>query len=332
MPYTFSALDRIARSSRYQPTRLPGILEGPADKGLVIDFCFDDGYQYMPSPLFIGIFEFTMMRAAPGVDSRKLGRLFHEYLCWLRSCVRETTPAFWPGRGRKHPVQVAEVRGIERPPPTLEDTGRSFLPSISTVRLVLAVLLTASAGAAPGTAPVHATATFAGGCFWCMEPAFAGLPGVLSVTSGYTGGQQQAPTYQDVSAGTTGHAEAVQVVYDPAKIGYAQVLQAFWHNIDPLSANGQFCDRGTQYRSAIFYHDDGQRKAAEESKQKLEERSNFKGRIVTPIVAAQTFYPAEEYHQHFYRKNPERYHEYRRGCGRDRRLKELWGESAGGHR
>lgn len=207
------------------------------------------------------------------------------------------------------------------------------MPSISTVRLVLAVLLAASAaGAAAGTAPVHATATFAGGCFWCMEPAFAGLPGVLSVTSGYAGGQKQAPTYQEVSAGTTGHAEAVQVVYDPAQIGYAQVLEAFWHNIDPLSANGQFCDRGTQYRSAIFYHDDGQRKAAEESKQKLEQRPNFKGRIATPIVAAQTFYPAEEYHQHFYRKNPERYHEYRRGCGRDRRLKELWGDSAGGHR
>ncbi len=204
---------------------------------------------------------------------------------------------------------------------------------ISLTRMVFAVLVaTGVAGEAAATSPARATATFAGGCFWCMEPAFAGTPGVLFVTSGYTGGQKQSPTYEEVSAGKTGHAEAVQVIYDPTQISYRRLLEAFWHNVDPLSANGQFCDRGTQYRSAIFYHDDQQRKAAEESKQKLEERPAFKGKIVTQIVAAQTFYAAEEYHQHFYRKNPERYHEYRLGCGRDRRLKELWGESAGGHK
>jgi peptide-methionine (S)-S-oxide reductase len=165
-----------------------------------------------------------------------------------------------------------------------------------------------------------------------MEPAFAGLEGVLSVTSGYTGGEKKNPTYEEVSSGSTGHAESVQVIYDPAKITYEQLLDAFWHNIDPLAGNAQFCDHGTQYRSAIFYRDESQQRAAEESRQKLEERPQFKGKIKTEIGSTSTFYPAEEYHQHFYRKNPVRYHQYRQGCGRDRRLQELWGESAGGHR
>jgi peptide-methionine (S)-S-oxide reductase len=152
------------------------------------------------------------------------------------------------------------------------------------------------------------------------------------VTSGYTGGQKKNPTYEEVSSGTTGHAESIQLIYDPAKTSYARLLDVFWHNIDPLARNAQFCDHGTQYRSAIFYHDEGQRKAAEESKRKLEERPEFAGKIVTQIVSASTFYPAEEYHQHFYRKNPVRYHEYRSGCGRDRRLQELWGSGAGAGR
>jgi peptide-methionine (S)-S-oxide reductase len=198
-------------------------------------------------------------------------------------------------------------------------------------RRTLLAFLGACLLASPALAK-NETATFAGGCFWCMEPAFADLPGVVSVTSGYTGGQKVNPTYEEVSSGGTGHAESVQVVYDPAKISYEALLTAFWHNIDPLAANAQFCDHGSQYRSAIFYKDDAQKAAALESKSKLEEQPQFKGRIVTQIVAASTFYPAEAYHQHFYRTNPERYHQYRMGCGRDRRLKELWGDAAGGHR
>jgi peptide-methionine (S)-S-oxide reductase len=185
-------------------------------------------------------------------------------------------------------------------------------------------------GAAP--AGERATALFAGGCFWCEETAFEGLPGVISVTSGYTGGQTKNPTYEQVSSGGTGHAESVEVVYDPAKTSYEKLLDVFWHNVDPTQANGQFCDHGTQYRSAIFYKDEAQRKAAEESKRRVEEQARFKGKIVTQIVPASTFYPAEEYHQDFYKKNPVRYQSYRQGCGRDARLKELWGDAAGGHR
>ncbi|HSS43856.1 MAG TPA: peptide-methionine (S)-S-oxide reductase MsrA [Thermoanaerobaculia bacterium] len=178
----------------------------------------------------------------------------------------------------------------------------------------------------------RATAIFAGGCFWCEETAFEGLDGVTSVTSGYTGGQTKNPTYEQVSSGGTGHAESVEVVYDPGKISYERLLEVFWHNVDPLQRDGQFCDHGTQYRSAIFYRGESQRKTAEDSKRKLEEEPRFKGKITTEIVAASTFYPAEEYHQDFYKKNPVRYHTYRQGCGRDTRLKELWGDAAGGHR
>jgi peptide-methionine (S)-S-oxide reductase len=178
----------------------------------------------------------------------------------------------------------------------------------------------------------RATATFAGGCFWCEETAFEGLPGVASVTSGYAGGQAKNPSYEQVSAGSTGHAESVQVVYDPAQISYPRLLEVFWHNVDPLDAGGQFCDRGTQYRSAIFYATEEQRREAEASKAALEKDPRFQGKIVTQIVPVGTFYPAEEYHQDFYKKNPLRYREYRQGCGRDARLKQLWGEPTGGHR
>lgn len=173
-----------------------------------------------------------------------------------------------------------------------------------------------------------AKATFAGGCFWCMEHPFDELAGVMSVTSGYTGGQAKNPTYEQVSSGGTGHAESVQVVYDPRKIGYPELLDVFWHNVDPLTPNAQFCDHGSQYRSAIFYHTDEQRVLAEASKQKLEQSGRFKQPIVTQIVPASTFYPAEEYHQHYYRKNPVRYKFYRWNCGRDARLKKVWGDDA----
>ena len=169
-------------------------------------------------------------------------------------------------------------------------------------------------------------ATFAGGCFWCMEPPFDALPGVTSVTSGYTGGHKKDPTYEEVSAGGTGHAESIQVVYDPEKISYAKLLEVFWRNIDPTTKDRQFCDLGNQYRSAIFYHDPTQKQLAEESKRALEKEERFQGKIVTEIVPASEFYPAEEYHQKYYFKNPIRYKFYRYNCGRDQRLRELWGE------
>ncbi len=177
--------------------------------------------------------------------------------------------------------------------------------------------------------PPMARATFAGGCFWCMEPPFEKIPGVASVTSGYTGGQKVNPSYEEVSAGGTGHAESVDIVYDPAKVTYAQLLDVFWHNVDPTQGDGQFCDHGQQYRTAIFYHDAEQKRLAEESRDKVQAR--LQKPVVTEIVAASRFYPAEEYHQDFYKKNPVRYFTYRAGCGRDRRLKELWGAEAGGH-
>jgi peptide-methionine (S)-S-oxide reductase len=175
-------------------------------------------------------------------------------------------------------------------------------------------------------------ATFAGGCFWCMEHPFDSLPGVQSVTAGYTGGQKKNPTYKEVSAGGTGHAEAVQVVYDPSKITYEKLLGVYWVNIDPTAKDRQFCDAGNQYRAEIFYHTEEQHRAASLSKEALGKTKTFKEPVITGIVAAGEFYPAEEYHQHYYKKNPIRYRYYRNGCGRDRRLKELWGSAAGGEK
>lgn len=201
-------------------------------------------------------------------------------------------------------------------------------------RFALAFALFAAVLAAvPIFAAPTATATFAGGCFWCEETAFVDVPGVISVTSGYTGGQVKNPTYEQVSAGVTGHAESVQVVYDPAKISYERLLDIFWKNVDPTQANGQFCDHGNQYRSAIFYADEAQKAMAEASKKKVESLPQFAGKkIVTEITPASPFYKAEEYHQQFYKKNPVRYHEYRNGCGRDARLRQLWGAPEGGHK
>ncbi|HEU4344507.1 MAG TPA: peptide-methionine (S)-S-oxide reductase MsrA [Candidatus Binatia bacterium] len=169
-----------------------------------------------------------------------------------------------------------------------------------------------------------ANATFAGGCFWCMEPPFDELDGVLSTVSGYMGGTKKNPTYEEVSSGRTGHAEVLQVTYDPTKITYSQLLEVFWRNIDPLTANAQFCDVGSQYRSAIFYHDESQKRLAEESKKALSKR--FKEPIVTEVAPASEFYRAEDYHQDYYKKNPIRYKLYTHACGRARRLEQLWGK------
>jgi peptide-methionine (S)-S-oxide reductase len=192
---------------------------------------------------------------------------------------------------------------------------------------VLACSLTARADEATGAraAGELATATFAGGCFWCMQPPFDAVAGVVSTTAGYTGGSTKNPSYEEVSSGSTGHAEAVEVRHDPAKVTYRQLLEIFWRNVDPTDAGGQFCDRGDQYRSAIFYHDEEQRRLAEQSKQELEQSQRLPGPIVTEIVAATQFYRAEDYHQSYYQKNPWRYRVYRLGCGRDRRLEEVWG-------
>ncbi len=172
-------------------------------------------------------------------------------------------------------------------------------------------------------------AIFAGGCFWCMEAPFDKLPGVLSVEAGYTGGQIKSPTYEQVSSGGTGHAEAVQIIFDPEKIGYTRLLEVFWHNIDPTVKGRQFCDFGSQYRSAIFYHGKEQRRLAIASRDALDKKRQFSEPIVTEITSAGEFYKAEEYHQKYYKKNPIRYQYYRSGCGRDKRLKELWGDAAG---
>ena len=185
-------------------------------------------------------------------------------------------------------------------------------------------------GAAQGPSePRQATAIFGGGCFWCVEADFDKVPGVLSTTSGYIGGSVPNPTYEQVSAGGTGHAEVVRVVYDSSKVSYRDLLAFFWRNIDPLTANAQFCDRGSQYRSAIFYLDEEQRRLAEASKAEMVQR--FKPRpVFTEIAPAMEFYPAEDYHQDYYRKNELKYKFYRWSCGRDARLEEVWGADAGG--
>jgi peptide-methionine (S)-S-oxide reductase len=173
------------------------------------------------------------------------------------------------------------------------------------------------------------TATFAGGCFWCMEPPYDKIEGVQSTISGYAGGEQPNPTYDEVAGGRTNHTESVQVVYDTTAVGFERLLEVYWHNVDPLDDRGQFCDRGRQYRPVIFYHDARQQRLAEASKQELVASNRFDQPIVVPVQPLDAFYPAEEYHQNFYQKNPTRYTTYRRGCGRDARLQELWGDEAG---
>jgi peptide-methionine (S)-S-oxide reductase len=198
-----------------------------------------------------------------------------------------------------------------------------------TLFLVVAWLFPAAAGAQEKPPAGLERAIFAGGCFWCMEPPYDKLPGVVSTTSGYIGGHTKNPTYQQVSTGTTGHTEPVQVVYDPKKVNYQQLLDVFWPNIDPTTKNAQFCDHGSQYRSGIFYLNEEQQKLAVASREQLERKKPFREPIVTEITAATTFYPAEEYHQDYYKKNPLKYRFYRSGCGRDERLEQLWGRRPG---
>lgn len=204
-------------------------------------------------------------------------------------------------------------------------------------RLFFCVLLIESVGAASAmesqqrgeaktTTSQTASATFAGGCFWCMQPPFDHLAGVRSTTVGYTGGTKVNPTYEEVSSGTTGHAESIEVVYDPSVVSYDQLLEVFWHNINPTTPKQQFADHGTQYRSAIFYHTEEQQRLALASKQRLEQSGKFDKPIVTEIVPATTFYPAEDYHQQYYKKNAIRYKLYRVGSGREGYLKKTWGK------
>lgn len=214
----------------------------------------------------------------------------------------------------------------------------------SSVPLAAAVVLLLACGSGGGPAEAVAAepaqggapadeqvAIFAGGCFWCVEHAFDEVDGVTSTTSGYIGGRAAEPSYKQVSAGGTGHAEAVKVVFDPSRVGYEELLYAFWRNVDPVARDRQFCDVGDQYRAEIFYLDDEQRRLAEASKRELEASGRFEQPIAVAVTAAGEFYPAEEYHQDYYQKNPVRYRFYRTGCGRDRRLQEVWGDEAGGH-
>ena len=209
-------------------------------------------------------------------------------------------------------------------------TRRQWIAAL--VLIVLPAVAMSQSPSPPPKAPVqtqYATAIFAGGCFWCMEAPFDKLPGVISTTSGYIGGKVPRPTYEQVSAGITGHTEAVQIVFDPARVSYAKLLDVFWHNIDPTVRDQQFCDHGPQYRSGIFATDAAQMKLAQDSLAALEKSKPFKAPIVTEIAMAREFYPAEDYHQDYYKKNPVRYTYYRSRCGRDARLKELWGDLAG---
>jgi peptide-methionine (S)-S-oxide reductase len=196
---------------------------------------------------------------------------------------------------------------------------------VALILYLSALPLSVSAQTAESTP--SAKAIFAGGCFWCMEEAFEEVPGVLSVTSGYIGGHVPNPTYTQVSAGKTGHTEAIEVLYDPARVSYSKLLEVFWHNIDPLTPNAQFCDHGSQYRAGIFYHTAEQQQLADASKQVIMDSQRFNAPIVTEITMATMFYPAEEYHQDYYKKNPLRYKFYKYNCGRAQRLKELWGKS-----
>ena len=174
--------------------------------------------------------------------------------------------------------------------------------------------------------PATGQATFAGGCFWCLEEVLEKIPGVLTATSGYTGGSLENPTYEQVSGGRTGHTEAVRITFDPSRVTYAQILEVFWRNIDPIDAGGQFCDRGSQYRAGIFAHDEVQRRAAESSRQAIAASGRFKQPITAEIATAGPFYVAEDYHQDYYKKNPVQYRFYKFSCGRERRLDQVWGK------
>ena len=198
------------------------------------------------------------------------------------------------------------------------------IPLAGLVAASLALALAPSAAQTPAATSQRATAIFAGGCFWCMEPPFDALPGVFATTSGYIGGRTKNPTYEQVSSGGTGHIEALEVTYDPGAITYEQLLAVYWRNVDAVDGGGQFCDRGSQYRPAIFYQSEEQRRLAEASLQEVAARLGAK--VATEIISAGPFYRAEEYHQDYYKKNPVRYKFYKWNCGRDQRLEQLWGK------
>ena len=203
-----------------------------------------------------------------------------------------------------------------------------LLNTVRTVALLALVALASVQASAQNAAPTTAKAIFAGGCFWCVESDFDKVPGVISTTSGYTGGKTVKPTYEQVSSHNTGHAEAVEVVFDPTKVSYAQLVEHYWRTIDPTVKDAQFCDHGSPYRTAIFAQDAGQLTTAQASRAALEKTKPFKEPLVTEILLATPFYPAEDYHQDYYKKNPVRYKFYRTSCGRDARLKQLWGDQA----
>ena len=202
---------------------------------------------------------------------------------------------------------------------------RQVARAVLTVAISLIVPWSVQSASQAAADPTLSKAYFAGGCFWCMDEAFEKVEGVLSATSGYMGGRVPNPSYEAVSAGRTGHAESVEVVYDPTKVSYQKLLDAFWHNVDPVTPNAQFCDHGSQYRSAIFFQTDEEKRASDASKQAIEQSKRFNEPIVTQIVMASQFYPAEDYHQDYYKKNPVRYKLYKYNCGRAKRLEALWG-------
>ena len=223
-------------------------------------------------------------------------------------------------------MPLARTRSV----PALVGTLAIALRTLASLALLLGAVPAARA-ASPGPPAGKATgrtelATFAMGCFWCGETQFESQPGVKSVVSGYTGGREERPSYEHVSAGVTGHYESIQVAFDPGLTSYEKLLDLFWHGIDPTQGDGQFCDHGRQYRSAVFVHDERQRRLAEASRQAIAASRVLKKPIVTEILPATRFWPAETYHQDFWKKDPERYRSYRLGCGRDRRLAELWGD------
>ncbi len=203
----------------------------------------------------------------------------------------------------------------------------NYLLSLVFAALVIGGLIVSPYGGYADDSSRQGKATFAGGCFWCMEEAFEAVEGVVSAVSGYTAGQVENPTYEQVSAGGTGHTESIEVTFDPNKVTYEQLLEVFWRNVDPTTPNAQFCDHGNQYRTAIFYHDEDQQQLIDASMKKIESSKTFPGSIVTEIAPASVFYPAEEYHQDFYTKNPIRYKYYKWNCGRAKRLEQLWGNS-----
>jgi|SRR5215213_6333789 len=225
-------------------------------------------------------------------------------------------------------MKIAAVRILKRAREApAQRRGGNMLRLLAAIAFLVTASAPVSAQAPGAPAPAQtATAIFAGGCFWCTEADFDKVPGVISTTSGYIGGKTANPSYEQVSGGRTGHAEAVQVVYDPTKVSYDKLLDVFWRNVDPLVKDQQFCDHGDQYRSAVFYGSEQEKQLAEASKKAVE--AKFKPRAVfTQIVAAGPFYKAEEYHQDYYQKNPVRYKFYRYNCGRDQRLEELWGKN-----